>query len=102
MHACTQQRWVASLCERARPLRLRLQIHHPIDYAKVVQRVRNEMDLTLVALEDIMPAATIMVLTVTATTTSGKELSQVRPCAHAHAHGHYYMQMPPAMRTCAW
>lgn len=68
---------------------LHLQIHHPIDYAKVVQRVGNEMDLTLVNLEDIMPAATIMVLTVTATTTSGKELSQVRMQS-----GHWWEVVP--------
>ncbi len=38
-----------------------LQVHHPIDYARVVQRISNEMDLTLVNLDDILPAATVMV-----------------------------------------
>jgi U4/U6 small nuclear ribonucleoprotein PRP31 len=33
------------------------------------------MDLTLVELEDLLPAATVMVVTVTATTTSGHQLS---------------------------
>ena len=47
------------------------QVHHPLDYARVVQRVGNEMDLTLVPLDDMLPAATVMVVTVTATTTSG-------------------------------
>lgn len=51
-------------------------VHHPIDYARVVQRIGNEMDLTLVNLEDILPAATVMVVTVTATTTSGRALSE--------------------------
>mmetsp|Transcript_19087 Transcript_19087/g.32724 ORF Transcript_19087/g.32724 Transcript_19087/m.32724 type:complete len:498 (+) Transcript_19087:198-1691(+) len=50
-------------------------VHHPIDYARVVQRINNEMDLTLVNLDDILPAATVMVVTVTGTTTTGKPLS---------------------------
>ena len=52
-----------------------LQVHHPVDYARVVSRIGNEMDLTLVELEDLLPAATVMVVTVTATTTSGQPLS---------------------------
>ncbi|KAF5833497.1 U4/U6 small nuclear ribonucleoprotein [Dunaliella salina] len=51
-------------------------VHHPIDYARVVKRIGNEMDLTLVNLDDMLPAATVMVVTVTGTTTSGKPLSQ--------------------------
>jgi len=50
-------------------------VHHPVDYARVVSRIGNEMDLTLVELEDLLPAATVMVVTVTATTTSGQPLS---------------------------
>ncbi|KXZ56164.1 hypothetical protein GPECTOR_1g140 [Gonium pectorale] len=49
-------------------------VHHPLDYARVVQRIGNEMDLTLINLDDMLPAATVMVVTVTATTTSGKPL----------------------------
>jgi U4/U6 small nuclear ribonucleoprotein PRP31 len=30
-------------------------VHHPIDYAKVVQAIGNEMDVTLVDLENILP-----------------------------------------------
>ena len=41
-----------------------LQVHHPVDYARVVSRIGNEMDLTLVDLDDILPAATVMVVTV--------------------------------------
>lgn len=52
------------------------QVHHPLDYARVVQRIGNEMDLTLVPLDDMLPAATVMVVTVTATTTSGKPLGE--------------------------
>lgn len=37
------------------------QVHHPIDYARVVKRIGNEMDLTLVNLDDMLPAATVMV-----------------------------------------
>lgn len=39
-------------------------MHHPVDYARVVSRIGNEMDLTLVDLDDILPAATVMVVTV--------------------------------------
>jgi len=46
---------------------------NPLDYGRVVRKVGNETDLTLVDLSDILPAATIMVVT-TASTTSGKSL----------------------------
>ncbi|KAF6256171.1 U4/U6 small nuclear ribonucleoprotein [Scenedesmus sp. NREL 46B-D3] len=73
-------------------------VQHPIDYARVVRRIGNEMDLTQTALrltgvsrrvfagyaiegvasqvdlEDLLPAASVMVVTVTATTTAGKAL----------------------------
>ncbi|GLU21596.1 hypothetical protein SLE2022_377270 [Rubroshorea leprosula] len=45
---------------------------HPIDYAPIVKRIGNEMDLTLVDLEGLLPLAIIMVVLVTASTTSGK------------------------------
>ncbi|KAL0030988.1 hypothetical protein WJX79_007092 [Trebouxia sp. C0005] len=50
-------------------------VHHPIDYARVVQAIGNEMDLTMVNLDDVLPQATIMVVSVTASTTSGQPLS---------------------------
>lgn len=50
-------------------------VHHPIDYARVIKAIGNEMDITLVNLEDVLPQATIMVVSVTASTTSGKPLS---------------------------
>ncbi|WJX81327.1 U4/U6-U5 snRNP complex subunit prp31 [Trifolium repens] len=49
-------------------------VHHPIDYARVVKKIRNEMDLTLVDLEGLLPSAIIMVVSVTASTTTGKPL----------------------------
>uniref|UniRef100_A0A0E0AJY1 Nop domain-containing protein n=2 Tax=Oryza glumipatula TaxID=40148 RepID=A0A0E0AJY1_9ORYZ len=51
-------------------------VHHPIDYARVVQKIGNEMDLTLVDLEGLLPSAIIMVVSVTASTTNGKPLSE--------------------------
>ncbi|KAG8065666.1 hypothetical protein GUJ93_ZPchr0004g38900 [Zizania palustris] len=51
-------------------------VHHPIDYARVVKKIGNEMDLTLVDLEGLLPSAIIMVISVTASTTSGKPLSE--------------------------
>ncbi|XP_022892011.1 U4/U6 small nuclear ribonucleoprotein Prp31 homolog [Olea europaea var. sylvestris] len=51
-------------------------VHHPIDYARVVKKIGNEMDLTLVDLEGLLPSAIIMVISVTASTTSGKPLPE--------------------------
>ncbi|KAJ3694796.1 hypothetical protein LUZ60_000173 [Juncus effusus] len=51
-------------------------VHHPVDYARLVQKIGNEMDLTLVDLEGLLPSAIIMVVSVTASTTSGKPLSE--------------------------
>ncbi|CAL9041673.1 unnamed protein product [Musa banksii] len=51
-------------------------VHHPIDYARVVKKIGNEMDLTLVDLEGLLPSAIIMVVSVTASTTSGQPLSE--------------------------
>lgn len=39
-------------------------------------RAGNEMDVTLVDLDRLLPPASVMVVTVTATTTSGKPLSE--------------------------
>uniref|UniRef100_A0A6N2KMZ4 Nop domain-containing protein n=1 Tax=Salix viminalis TaxID=40686 RepID=A0A6N2KMZ4_SALVM len=50
--------------------------HHPIDYARVVKKIGNEMDLTLVDMEGLLPAAIRMVISVTASTTSGKPLPE--------------------------
>mmetsp|Transcript_12823 Transcript_12823/g.42320 ORF Transcript_12823/g.42320 Transcript_12823/m.42320 type:complete len:506 (+) Transcript_12823:20-1537(+) len=49
---------------------------HPVDYARVVKAIGNEMDMTLVDLEGILPSATIMVVSVTGSTTNGQALGQ--------------------------
>ncbi|GAB2297346.1 U4/U6-U5 snRNP complex subunit prp31 [Dionaea muscipula] len=51
-------------------------VHHPIDYARVVKKIGNEVDLTLVDLEGLLPSAIIMVVSVTASTTSAKLLPE--------------------------
>ncbi|KAG9156459.1 hypothetical protein Leryth_019971 [Lithospermum erythrorhizon] len=51
-------------------------VQHPIDYARVVKKIGNETDLTLVDLEELLPSAIIMVISVTASTTSGKPLPE--------------------------
>merc|ERR1719203_2556628 len=49
-------------------------ILNPLDYARVVLKLGNETDLTQVDLTGILPSATIMVVTVTASTTVGTQL----------------------------
>ncbi|KAG5514214.1 hypothetical protein RHGRI_035572 [Rhododendron griersonianum] len=49
-------------------------VHHPIDYARVVKKIGNEMDLTLVDLEGLLTSVIIMVVSVTVSTTIGKPL----------------------------
>ena len=48
---------------------------HPIDYARVVKAIGNEMDMTKVELESVLPSATIMVVSVAGSTTNGQPLS---------------------------
>ena len=48
----------------------------PLDYARVVAAIGNEMDATLVDLESLLPPAQVMVISVTATTTSGRPLDE--------------------------
>ncbi|KAG5457631.1 MAG: hypothetical protein BJ554DRAFT_2299, partial [Olpidium bornovanus] len=47
---------------------------NPLDYARAVQAVGNQIDLTKIDLAPILPPATVMVVTVTGSTTSGKPL----------------------------
>lgn len=47
-----------------------------LDYLKVVERIGNQVDMTKVDLTDILPSATVMVVTVTGSTTSGEMLSE--------------------------
>ncbi|KAF9598635.1 hypothetical protein IFM89_028304 [Coptis chinensis] len=51
-------------------------VPHPIDYARVLKKIGNETDLTLVDLQGILPSATIMVISITASTTRGKLLTE--------------------------
>lgn len=51
-------------------------VQAPLDYVAVVKRIGNAMDVTSVDLDSILPASTVMVVTVTATTTSGQPLSE--------------------------
>lgn len=51
-------------------------VQHPIDYARVVKVIGNEMDLTLVDLDGILPSTIIMVVSITASTTGGKPLPE--------------------------
>jgi len=50
-------------------------VMHPIDYARVIKAIGNEMDMTLVELDGVLPSATIMVVSVTGSTTNGHPLS---------------------------
>ncbi|KAI8920030.1 hypothetical protein DFJ77DRAFT_450831 [Powellomyces hirtus] len=51
-------------------------IPYSMDYARTVKLIGNEMDLTQFDLKSFLPSATVMVVTVTATTTHGRPLSE--------------------------
>jgi len=51
-------------------------ILNPLDYARVVLKLGNEIDMSEVDLSGILPSATIMVVTVTASTTIGTPLPE--------------------------
>ena len=51
-------------------------IINPLDYARVIQRIGNQMDMTEVELQDLLPSATVMVVSVTGSTTGGKPLEE--------------------------
>lgn len=40
------------------------QVHHPVEYARVVARIANEADLTTVDLDDLLPAGLCVFLCV--------------------------------------
>jgi U4/U6 small nuclear ribonucleoprotein PRP31 len=48
---------------------------HSMDYVRVVKAIGNEVDLTRIDLTELLPANTIMVVSVTATTSRGTPLS---------------------------
>ena len=45
-----------------------------LEYMRVVDRMRNEMDMTAVDLSDVLPPTVVMVVSVTGSTTSGQPL----------------------------
>lgn len=49
-------------------------VPNALDYARVVERIGNETDMTLVDLASLLPSATVMSVSVTGSTTSGKPL----------------------------
>jgi len=49
---------------------------NPLDYARVVKRIGNQTDLTQIDLTDLIPAASIMIVSVAASTTNGEELAE--------------------------
>mmetsp|Transcript_8881 Transcript_8881/g.16648 ORF Transcript_8881/g.16648 Transcript_8881/m.16648 type:complete len:519 (-) Transcript_8881:1611-3167(-) len=67
-------RFVAEVYSKKLP-ELESLIPNKIDYIKTVQRIGNEMDMTLIDLNDLLPSATVMVVSVTGSTTAGQPLS---------------------------
>jgi U4/U6 small nuclear ribonucleoprotein PRP31 len=55
---------------------LESRIQHPIDYARIVKKIRNEVDLTRVDLKGLLPSPDIMWITMTESTTSREPLSE--------------------------
>lgn len=51
-------------------------VHTPLEYVKAVKLLQNDLEVTKVDLTDILPAATIMVVSVTASTTQGQLLEE--------------------------
>jgi U4/U6 small nuclear ribonucleoprotein PRP31 len=68
--------FVAELYRRKFP-ELEAILPNRLDYIKVVQRIENEMDLTVVDLSDLVPQSTVMVLAVSSSTTPGKPLDEI-------------------------
>jgi len=50
-------------------------VHYPVDYARVVKKIGNQIDPSLFHLQGLLPSSIIMVLSLTSSTTSGKPLS---------------------------
>merc|ERR1740138_210470 len=53
-------------------------VQNPIDYAKVIHAIGKEENITQVDLDNVLPSTNIMVVTVTACTTTGKPLAEDR------------------------
>lgn len=67
------QRYVTEIYSKKFP-ELDSLINNKIDYINTVKRIGNEMDMTLVELNDLLPSALVMIVSVTGSTTSGKLL----------------------------
>mmetsp|Transcript_9261 Transcript_9261/g.15361 ORF Transcript_9261/g.15361 Transcript_9261/m.15361 type:complete len:440 (-) Transcript_9261:848-2167(-) len=67
------KQFVADLYKRKFP-ELESLIPNRIDYIKTVQRIGNEMDLTLIDLKDILSNSLVMIVSVSASTTPGVPL----------------------------
>eukprot|EP01133_Synstelium_polycarpum_P005738 gene5738-6640_t len=50
-------------------------VQNPLDYISVVKRIGNETDLTKVNLNDLLPKTSIMILVVTFSSTTGKNIT---------------------------
>jgi U4/U6 small nuclear ribonucleoprotein PRP31 len=48
----------------------------PLEYIRTVQLLQNDLEVTKVGLDEVLPAATIMVVSVTASTTQGQRIEQ--------------------------
>lgn len=68
------QRYVTEIYSKKFP-ELDSLISNKIDYIKTVKRIGNEMDMTLVELSDLLPSATVMIVSVTGSTTPGQPLN---------------------------
>ncbi|KAJ1547275.1 U4/U6 small nuclear ribonucleoprotein Prp31, partial [Cladochytrium tenue] len=68
VHKYTKERYAARFSE------LESLVPNALEYARVVKAIGNEMDLMKVDLKALLPSATVMIVTVTSTTTSGKPL----------------------------
>ncbi|CAO3698044.1 unnamed protein product [Rhizopus stolonifer] len=51
-------------------------VYNPLDYARTVKAIGNELDITKIDLRPILPSATVMVITVTGSTTGGRALTE--------------------------
>jgi len=49
-------------------------VHRPVDYARVVKKIGNQIDPTLFDLQGLLPSSIIMVVSLTSSTMSGKPL----------------------------
>lgn len=53
---CARDSSVMLACVPPSPAPAARQVHHPVEYARVVSRIANEADLTAVELDDLLPA----------------------------------------------